>query len=284
GPMVGAAIDGGRAVVGGVDAGMRVRGKEERATGDGVTAMVKALDDRVSGLAAQVDLLRGFVVDQSLREIRERMAQSSRHLGAVGALRATFARPPSEAYAASVRIAAQGLIEHAVELERRPALCAQLIRARTPASAGGSELARGTAGRALFDLVRDAPADFSAVVAFDLKVELDALGQVASELTVPGAYFLRAPTYALSATKSSLEAASPGPERDGRHGLPLAPEAARPLLSVLSDVTELPYDRVEVRGRYGTRSVTRQEWEDAESNHAIVEALTRGSAAFRALP
>lgn len=282
-------VDASRATVGGADAAERVRGKEQRANGgDAVTGMVAALNGKFDALAGELESLRGFVLTQSFQAFGEKLSKAGLELRMIatpedGALGLT----PSQAFVASVGVVLAELHERASDLLARANSCHALVAARTPAE-GGSELAEGTVGRSVFDLVRGSPNEFTLIVATELHVEA-AFGRQVGARTVKSHYWLRASDERrrceLQATQRlPLTLPLVRPAEVAASDLPLSPERGRPLASVAGKMIELPYETVVVRGHAGERAVTRSEWEDPEQRERLLQDVTRAPLSRSTLP
>lgn len=281
-------VDTSRTTVGAADAAERVRGKQERAgVGDTVTSMVQALDGKLGGLRGEVEALRGFVFTQSFQSFGEKLSRAALQLRDTAQQSDRIKPSRDAAFVASVGIVLAELHERASDLLARANSCHALVAARTPAE-GGSELAAGTVGRSVFDLVRGSPSEFTLIVATELHVEA-AFGREVGARTVKSHYWLRASDERrrceLQATQRlPLTLPLVRPAEVAASDLPLSPERGRPLASVAGKMIELPYETVVVRGHAGERAVTRSEWEDPEQRERLLQDVTRAPLSRSTLP
>jgi hypothetical protein len=278
GSLAGSLTDASRASVGTADAAERHAGKAASARhGDGVTSMVAALEVKLVGLQAEIESVRGFALGLGFQLLAIILDQALSDLCRAAEAVDSLGRPPSEAFIASVNAVLSEIYEACTQLEARAGKCHKLVAARTPDD-GGGELAEGTVGRSLFDLVHDSPGDFTLLVATELHVDA-AFGPI-KERSVASGYWLRAADegrmQALRARqRMPLTLPLLRPSQVAAADLPLSPERGRPLTSVCGQTIELPHETVVVQGRSGRRAVARAEWEDGARRQALLDSLNR---------
>ncbi|MBL8786552.1 MAG: hypothetical protein JNJ59_16735 [Deltaproteobacteria bacterium] len=248
--------------------------KQEKAfSGDEVTAMVGALDGKIDAINGQLGTLATFAVNEALSDVgratRDSMSHQRQAVEMVGLLGST-----SEASEQLARLfdATESFRNQASD---RVATMKLLVKAR--GAPGSAQLAKGTRGRSVFDLVTANKGLCSVQEDLTLEIELD--GQsVRSEREVTQRHWLRCSEPDLRGKIRSQVSLLPllaleSSPFGAREDIALPPEMGGPLANVLPHVRHPPR-MAKIRGLNGTRFVPVEQWRDDKARVRLIKNLS----------
>ncbi len=158
------------------------------------------------------------------------------------------------------------------DIDRRVSKLEKLLAARDPARGGGGELAKGSTGRSVFDLVAENPKACSLFAETTLRVSVKDEGDFDTSVERTG-YWLsvadpdlrRRPGSAAVPASDSSVITTCGVGKDAWY-LPM--NIGQTLSTLITDTTELPYADVHLRGIVVKEHATREAWEDPKLRRA----------------
>lgn len=249
--------------------------KQEKAfSGDEVTAMVGALDGKIDAINGQLGTLATFAVNEALSDVGRATRDSMSHERHAAEMLGVLGGGPRELAKDSDALEKRKRGFEKSATERISALRA-LLKAR--GTSGSAQLAKGTRGRSVFDLVSANSGACSVQEEIGIDVEL-AGNEVKSEREVTQRHWLRCSDPSLRDQVRShasllplypLEV-SPFGVRDD---VPLPPEIGLPLARTLPHVRNPP-KMVRIRGRNGVRFVPVEQWQAKAERERIVDLLS----------
>jgi len=265
--VAGASLDAASGVVGAGGSANEMGSAETSAQdGDETSDLVGALDAKVEANEAGDEAIKKFIFGRELSAVKSSLMAATRRRDAIDTAgrRLTGLEGDSTSAKGIIGNAAKSIDTRRDALMERLRAVQMLVKARSPEVGGGGQLAGGTSGRSVFDLVAAAPSDFSLLTHTTLVVKVRSYADLSEGIERTGFWLdarsdaSRGQAFMLLAPHAHL--AQERPSGVPRSALFVPIHIGRPL-STLLDPPDLPHQQVEVRGPKETRTVPRATWE-----------------------
>jgi len=263
----------------GIDAAGGVKGGVGALAGGGdtVSALVGSLDTKLEAVHQGLDTLRQHNIDEATANVAISLDASIIKQRAVVRYFNLIQKPSANLDKSMVRLQAR-LLEAENQVRSRLRPLQQLLETREKSS-GEAQLAKGTKGRDLFELVRAHSGPRFLVAESELEVNVDIRREIKEQKRIPR-YWFRGGSAELAAKIRALDL-MPNPFVVRPHfahatDVPLEPHVAKALLTMAS-IIEQPYESVKVVGPMRTVHVRRTEWESKVEKKKVVDHVSTHS-------
>ena len=250
-------------------------GKEDAAAGgDTTVAMVAAVDAKVDVVAGNVESLLAYAFGKEKHAVFSALDGAARARNKVQDGVDNLGTALSSALRTQLKGTQTELAEAGLSFERRVSKLEKLLAARDPARGGGGELAKGSTGRSVFDLVAENPKACSLFAETTLRVSVKDEGDFDTSVERTG-YWLSVADPELRRHLAvplfpHLIHPTSRPAGVGKDAWYLPMNIGQTLSTLITDTTELPYADVHLRGIVVKEHATREAWEDPKLRGSLL--------------